>query len=64
MIGKLDCFHTDSEYSEIEGTLALESDIPKSGFKSWSCHLLAIQSQSNCTTCMKRKAYIGHAHKG
>lgn len=46
MIGKLDFFHGDSEYSEIEGTLALEADIPRFGSKFWSCHLVEIQSQS------------------
>lgn len=64
MIGELGFFHTGSEYSETDGTLALESDIPKSGFKFSPCHLLDIQSQSNCITYMRRKAYLGHADKG
>lgn len=42
IIGKVNFFHTDSECREIEGTFALEADIPKSGVKFWSCHLLDI----------------------
>lgn len=63
MIGKLDFFHTDSECGEIEGTFALEADMPKFGFKLWSCHLLDIQSQLSFITCTKRKTYIGHADR-
>lgn len=64
MIGTLDFSHTDSECSEREGPLGLESVTSKSGFKFWSCLLLNILSQSNFITCMRRKAYIDHADKG
>lgn len=64
MIGTLDFFHTDSECSEREDPLALESVTSKSGFKCWSCNLLNILSQSNFISFMRRKAYIGHTDKG
>ena len=41
-IGKLDFFHTESECSEIKVTLAMETELPSSGLKFNSCHLLDI----------------------